>query len=203
VDAFCARVGALAARLVAEGLAAPTEENPLILSAGGSSYFDHVASTLRAARDRLGAVPAVVVLRSGAYVTHDDGLYSRVTPAARGGDGPELSPAFEVWGRVLSRPEPGRAIVDVGRRDAPFDQDLPIPLWRRPQEGGDRAALTATVSALNDQHAFLDLPADEPLAPGEWVGFGISHPCTAADKWNRLLLVDDDDRVTAVLPTYF
>jgi D-serine deaminase-like pyridoxal phosphate-dependent protein len=203
VDEFCGRVGALAARLLEEGLAVPSEGRPLILSAGGSSYFDSVTRALRAARDRLGAVPAVVVLRSGAYVTHDHGLYSRTTPAARGGDGPELSPAFEVWGRVLSRPEPGRAIADVGRRDAPFDQDLPVPLWRRPPEGGERSALTATVSALNDQHAFLDLAADEPLAPGEWVGFGISHPCTAADKWNRLLLVDDDDRITAVLPTYF
>jgi D-serine deaminase-like pyridoxal phosphate-dependent protein len=203
VDEFCGRVGALAARLVGEGLAVPSEEHPLILSAGGSSYFDRVTRALCAARDRLGAVPVVVVLRSGAYVTHDHGLYARVTPAARGGDGPELSPAFEVWGRVLSRPEPGRAIADVGRRDAPFDQDLPVPLWRRPPEGGERSALTATVSALNDQHAFLDLAADEPLAPGEWVGFGISHPCTAADKWNRLLLVDDDDRIVGVLPTYF
>jgi D-serine deaminase-like pyridoxal phosphate-dependent protein len=104
---------------------------------------------------------------------------------------------------VLSRPEPGRAIVDVGRRDAPFDQDLPFPLWRRDVDGGNATALTATVSALNDQHAFLDLPAEQQLRPGEWVGFGISHPCTAVDKWNRLLLVSDDDRVVDVLPTYF
>jgi D-serine deaminase-like pyridoxal phosphate-dependent protein len=181
----------------------PSEERPLVLSAGGSSYFDRVAGALRAAQDGLGPVPAVVVLRSGSYVTHDHGLYARLTPAARGGDGPELTPALELWGRVLSRPEPSRAIVDVGRRDAPFDQDLPLPLWRRAREGGPARELTATAVALNDQHAFLDLPADQPLAPGEWVGFGISHPCTAVDKWNRLLLLDDDERVAAVLPTYF
>ena len=203
VDAFCAGLGRLASRLLEEGLVSPTEERPLILSGGGSSYFDHVAATLRTARDALGTVPAVVVLRSGAYVTHDHGLYARVTPTARGGDGPALSPAFEVWGRVLSRPEPERAIVDVGRRDAPFDQDLPLPLWRRDVDGGNATALTATVTALNDQHAFLDLPAKQQLAPGEWVGFGISHPCTAFDKWNRLLLVEDDDRIVDVLATYF
>lgn len=203
VDAFCARIGELAGRLLHEGLATPSEAAPFLLSAGGSSFFDRVATTLCAARDRLGAVPAVVVIRSGAYVTHDHGFCARLSPLARGGDGPDLTPALEVWGRVLSRPEPGRAIVDVGRRDAPYDQDLPLPLWCRRPEGGDRMPLTATVSALNDQHAFLDLPAEQALAPGQWVGFGISHPCTAVDKWNRLLLVDDDDRVVGILPTYF
>jgi D-serine dehydratase len=203
VDAFCAGLGALAERLLGEGLATPSADRPFILSAGGSSYFDHVATTLGAARDALGAVPAVVVLRSGAYVTHDHGLYARVTPTARGGDGPALQPAFEVWGRVLSRPEAGRAIVDIGRRDAPFDQDLPLPLWRRDADGGEPSSLTASVVSLNDQHAFLDLPDDQPLSPGDWVGFGISHPCTAVDKWNRLLLVDDDERIVDVLHTYF
>jgi D-serine deaminase-like pyridoxal phosphate-dependent protein len=200
---FCTRLGALADRLMAEDLVHPTAERPLVLSAGGSAWFDGVVPALTAARERLAGTPSVVVLRSGAYVTHDHGLYSRVTPAARGGDGPALTPALEVWGRVLSRPEPTRAIVDVGRRDAPFDQDLPLALWRRPSAGGDSAALTARVVDLNDQHAFLDLTVDEALRPGDWVGFGISHPCTAVDKWNLLLLVDDRERIVGQLPTFF
>lgn len=203
VAAFCRRLGALAERLLAEDLLRPSVEQPLILSAGGSAWFDEVVPALRAAQERLGEVPSVVVLRSGAYVTHDHGLYGRVTPASRGGDGPALVPAFEVWGRVLSRPEPSRAIVDVGRRDAPFDQDLPLPLWRRPADGGARVALSARVVDLNDQHAFVDLPADEALAVGDWVGFGISHPCTAVDKWNLLLLLDERERIVDLLPTYF
>jgi D-serine deaminase-like pyridoxal phosphate-dependent protein len=203
VEDFCARLGALAQRLVADGLVAANADRPLILSAGGSAWFDHVVPALRSARERLGETPSVVVLRSGAYVTHDHGLYSRVTPAARGSDGPALMPAFEVWGRVLSRPEPGRAIVDVGRRDAPFDQDLPFPLWRRERGGGSSQDLTARVVELNDQHAFLDLAAEEFLAVGDWVGFGISHPCTAVDKWNLLLVVDDQDRIVDQLPTFF
>jgi D-serine deaminase-like pyridoxal phosphate-dependent protein len=203
VEAFAARLGALAVRLVAGGLVTPSTDSPLILSAGGSAWFDHVVPALRAADDQLGETPSVVVLRSGAYVTHDHGLYARVTPTARGGDGPALVPAFEVWGRVLSRPEPTRAIVDVGRRDAPFDQDLPLALWRRPSAGGPREGLTARVVELNDQHAFLDVPPGESLAVGEWVGFGISHPCTAVDKWNLLLVVDDQDRIVDQLPTFF
>jgi len=203
VAAFCQRLGALAEHLLAEGLLRPSVEQPLILSAGGSAWFDEVVPALRAAQERLGGVPSVVVLRSGAYVTHDHGLYERVTPVSRGGDGPALVPAFEVWGRVLSRPEASRAIVDVGRRDAPFDQDLPLPLWRRPADGGPRLALDARVVDLNDQHAFLDLPVDEALAVGDWVGFGISHPCTAVDKWNLLLLLDEQERIVDLLPTYF
>jgi D-serine deaminase-like pyridoxal phosphate-dependent protein len=79
-EAFGARLGALAVQLVADGLIAPSPDRPVILSAGGSAWFDHVVPALRSARDRLGEVPAVVVLRSGAYVTHDHGLYSHVTP---------------------------------------------------------------------------------------------------------------------------
>ena len=50
---------------------------------------------------------------------------------------------------------------------------------------------------------YLEVPPEEVLAAGEWVGFGISHPCTAVDKWNVLLLVDDGERIVAQLPTFF
>lgn len=143
------------------------------------------------------------MLRSGCYVTHDHGLYHRATPAARGRDGPCLRPALEVWGRVLSRPEATRAIVDVGRRDVSYDQELPYAMWRRPAAGGPASDLTATVVALNDQHAFLDLPDEEVLTVGEWVGFGISHPCTTVEKWNVLLLVDGSGRIVEALDTFF
>jgi D-serine deaminase-like pyridoxal phosphate-dependent protein len=105
---------------------------------------------------------------------------------------------------VLSRPEPELAFADFGRRDAPFDQGLPIPRVVRAVAGdAPRPADGITVTALNDQHAYLALPADDPLAPGEWVGCGISHPCTAFDKWRYLPLVDDDYRVTGAITTYF
>ncbi|MQA01188.1 MAG: amino acid deaminase [Streptosporangiales bacterium] len=199
---FCRRMHAVAVDLVQAGLVQPEPDRPLLVTAGGSAYFDDVAAVL-VDDDSLTGVPKTVVLRSGAYVTHDEGLYARTTAVARGGDGPELTPAFEVWGRVLSRPEPTRAVVDVGRRDAPYDQDLPAPRWRKPAAGGPSSDLQGVGAHLNDQHCFIDLPADEPLAVGEWVGFAISHPCTAFDKWNLVLLLDDSGHVIQELPTRF
>lgn len=60
-----------------------------------------------------------------------------------------------------------------------------------------------SVSALNDQHAFLDLPAEADLAVGDLVRFGISHPCTAFDKWRLVPVVDEEDRVVEVAHTLF
>jgi D-serine deaminase-like pyridoxal phosphate-dependent protein len=203
VREFCRRLRWLAGELHQRDLIDATPERPMVLSAGGSFFFDDVAAVLTAPEGSLAGVPAVVAVRPGCYVTHDHGLYSRVTPAARGGDGPDLTPALEVWGRVISRPEPARAIIDVGRRDISYDHGLPQALWRRPAAGGPRSGLTATVLALNDQHAFLELPGDGSLAVGEWVGFGISHPCTTFDKWNILLLLDESGRVAEELETFF
>lgn len=201
VRAFCQRLVRFASTLVQSGLVAATPEAPMVVSAGGSVFFDDVAAILAEALDE--PVPTEVVLRSGCYVTHDHGLYSRLTPSARGGDGPSLQPALEVWGRVLSTPEPGRAMVDVGRRDVSYDAGLPRAMWRKPASGGPSHDLEVTVSALNDQHAFLELPAGTELRVGDWVGFGVSHPCTTFDKWNVLLLADADDRLLELLATRF
>jgi len=203
VREFCHRLVRLAGELRQRELIEATPERPMILSAGGSVFFDDVVAVLTGQQGDLAGTPTLVVIRSGCYVTHDHGLYSRETPAARGGDGPDLTPALEVWGRVISRAEPTRAIVDVGRRDISYDQELPRALWRRPAAGGPASDLTATVVALNDQHALLDLTEDESLTVGDWVGFGISHPCTTFDKWNVLLLLDESGRVVEELETFF
>ena len=93
-----------------------------ILTVGGSQWFDVIGRELVATQAR-------IVLRSGAYVTHDDGYYRERTPFNRV-DG-ELRPALEVWAHVLSTPEPGLAIVGMGKRDAPYDEGLPVPQARR------------------------------------------------------------------------
>jgi D-serine deaminase-like pyridoxal phosphate-dependent protein len=74
----------------------------IIATAGGSAFFDRVVEALRF--DGLSR-PVRVVLRSGCYITHDDGLYAESTPL------PELRAALELWARVLSCPEPGLAIA--------------------------------------------------------------------------------------------
>ncbi|GAA2128770.1 alanine racemase [Glycomyces algeriensis] len=154
-----------------------------VVSAGGSAYFDRVAVVLGPLAPR-----AEVLLRSGSYLVHDHGCYARTTPAARGGDGPELLPALRGRATVLSRPEPDLAILDAGRRDLPFDQDLPIPLGHNGK--GDWDAAAAQCPEISDQHLFLTGAAG--LAVGDVVELGLSHPCTAFDKWRLIPVVDDE-----------
>ncbi|GAA3653642.1 alanine racemase [Nonomuraea antimicrobica] len=151
-----------------------------ILTVGGSQWFDVIGRELVAAQAR-------VLLRSGAYVTHDDGFYREHTPFNRI-EG-ELRPALEVWAHVLSTPEPGLAVVGMGKRDAPYDEGLPIP-----RRGG------VTVVKMQDQHTVVRATG---LKPGDLLAFGISHPCTAFDKWRVLPLVDRDYRVVGTVSTNF
>jgi D-serine deaminase-like pyridoxal phosphate-dependent protein len=177
-------------------------DRPMI-TAGGSSHFDRVAAAF-------GTVEGVdVVIRSGAYAVHDDLHYAQVTPSIRGA-GPEFIPAISTWASVLSRPEPGRVIIDAGRRDVPFDQDLPIVLdaRRRTDQGLRRIEPgAATVISLNDQHGYLDVDPDSELAVGDLVRLGLSHPCTAFDKWRAIGVVEsieaDDPTVIDAVLTYF
>jgi D-serine deaminase-like pyridoxal phosphate-dependent protein len=41
------------------------------------------------------------------------------------------------------------------------------------------------------------------VSPGDLVCFGISHPCTAFDKWRSIPVVDDDYRIVDIMHTYF
>jgi D-serine dehydratase len=170
---------------------------PFIVTAGGSAYFDVVARELTAA----GRIPVQVILRSGAYLTHDHGLYRTVSPAGRGAAGaPALRPALELWAQVLSRPEPGLALLGAGRRDVGFDSGLPVPL----RVIGSAASTAGwAVTDLNDQHAYLRLDADAALAPGDLVGLGISHPCTTLDKWRVLVVRSDEDTVIDIVRMFF
>ncbi|MDG4665286.1 alanine racemase [Mycobacterium sp. 236(2023)] len=170
-------------------LAPVFETDRVLVSAGGSTYFDDVAETLTGWPAGLSVR---TVLRSGCYLTHDHGLYADTSPLTRGGrDG--LRPAIEVHAQVVSRPEPGLAILTMGRRDVSFDQGMPVPL-----DLPDSA-----VTKLNDQHAYLRLGSRDRVDPGDWLRFGISHPCTTFDKWRVLPVLDAEDRVIDLIRTYF
>jgi D-serine deaminase-like pyridoxal phosphate-dependent protein len=54
-----------------------------------------------------------------------------------------------------------------------------------------------------DQHAFLKVGAGATLKVGDLVGCGISHPCTAFDKWRLIPVVDDGYVVIDAVLTYF
>ena len=175
------------------------------LSAGGSAVFDLVATSLPTELTR----PVRTILRSGCYVTHDSNFYEkfqRQIIARLGGEWrlrPGLKPALEVWTQVQSQPEPGLAILAMGRRDASFDIDLPMPFAR--VRDGVRSDLDAAwrITKMNDQHAYMQVPTGGDARVGDLVGCGISHPCTTFDKWRWLPLVDDDYSVTGAIRTFF
>ncbi|MFF1571587.1 alanine racemase [Leifsonia sp. NPDC058292] len=169
--------------------------SPVILSAGGSAYFDVVSEVLAPRRDLAGANGRVVdvLLRSGAYITHDDGFYQSITPLGRVGGGAFRS-AIHGWATVVSRPEPGLAIVDAGKRDFPYDEGLPIPQAIR-RFGSETTVpfAGASVTRMSDQHSFVSVPPGATIEIGDVLRFGLSHPCTTFDKWRALAVVDDVD----------
>jgi len=204
VDAFLGGMVEMAGQIAAHGLFGAEE---VVLSAGGTAFFDRVGPAFRAA---LPGHQLRRVLRSGCYLTHDSGGYAAAYQRMRREaalDFPEgdLMPALEVWAAVQSRPEPGLAILTMGRRDISFDAGLPQPLaWHRPGASGPPRPLPFhTVRALNDQHAYLKTPGNTPLNVGDLVCFGISHPCTTFDKWAVLLLADAGYDITGAIRTWF
>jgi D-serine deaminase-like pyridoxal phosphate-dependent protein len=186
---FCDGIAQSYEAIANAGLFAETVDP--VISAGGSSFFDIVVERW-ANRLSAAAVRPRIVLRSGCYLTHDDGLYQNSSPFALP-DGPRLRPALHLWAQVVSRPEPGLALLNAGRRDAPYDGALPIPQLIRGRDSASSslALEAAKITQLNDQHAYLALSESSDLRLGEVIRCGISHPCTAFDKWTVVPVVDD------------
>jgi D-serine dehydratase len=201
VDTFMGEMRALVLEL--DGAHLFDQSAEVMISAGGSAFLDRVIAGFG---KPLGlSRPARVVLRSGCYVTHDAVHYKEQSPfGSRLADTGPLEEALEAWGVVLSRPEPGLALLGFGKRDVPHDLELPVPrLAKRQGEVLRTLGAGASITALNDQHAYLKVPDDDELAVGDLVGCGVSHPCTAFDKWRLLPVVDDSYRVLDTFLTYF
>ena len=204
IRAFVASLADLARRCADESLFGG---EPVLLSAGGSAFFDLCTALPRELCGRR----TLVLLRSGCYLTFDDGHYRRLWRRLleRAPDaaalGEPLRPALEVWCSVQSVPEPGLAILTLGKRDVSHDIDLPMPRWRAADGSRRVEACPASwrIDALNDQHAFMRCDPHDMPAVGERVGCAISHPCTTFDKWRALLVVDDDYGVVETVSTYF
>ncbi|MFO1340558.1 MAG: amino acid deaminase [Burkholderiaceae bacterium] len=204
VDGLVGRLQRLATACEAEGL---FETPQPLVSAGGSAVFDLVADGLA----RLtGGRAWRGLLRSGCYVTHDDGAYRRYAQAVNRrlgcADASGLTAALEVWAVVQSCPEPGLAILGAGKRDASADWGLPVAL--KFAHAGERtlhpAPASWVVDKMNDQHAYLTLgDAGVPLQVGDRVALGISHPCTTFDKWRWMPIVDEAYTVVDALTTHF
>jgi D-serine dehydratase len=204
VQGLMDRVDAIAREAIAQGWFAHEE---IILTAGGSAIFDLVAERLLPDLGR----PVRGVLRSGCYLTHDHQRYTRYLCCVgeRLNLRETLKPALEVLACVQSQPEPGLALLSMGKRDVAYDLDLPQPVWRSDGRGGAPQPVPAhwRIDALNDQHAYLRF---DPVAPqterpqlGETVASGISHPCTTFDKWRWLPVVDEGCVVVDAVTTWF
>lgn len=203
VQGLTDRLQALAQRMEHDDL---FEAETVIVTAGGSAVFDLVAPALKLTLRR----PVQGVLRSGCYLTHDDGFYQRMGHAANRrlgcADADGLQAALRVWARVQSVPEPGLAILNAGKRDLGTDMGLPRAVaWAA---AGGRSVVEAPagweVTGLNDQHAYLRLAAGAATpAVGDVVGLGISHPCTTFDKWRWMARVDVGLGVVGAVTTEF
>ncbi|QIG47401.1 amino acid deaminase [Nordella sp. HKS 07] len=184
----------------------------VLLTAGGTVFYDLVTRHFSKAKM---SRPFRVVLRCGCYLTHDSASYVTHFEQLRARNswvddlGPGPQAALEVWAYVQSRPEAGKVLLTVGRRDISFDSAMPTPLkWIRPAKGATAADLRPigpdhVVTGLNDQHCHLQIPETSPLAVGDMVAFGISHPCTTFDKWQVICVVDDDYNVVSAIRTFF
>lgn len=206
VSEFVAFLAGIAGACAREGLFA---DGPVLLSAGGSAFYDLVVDGF--GRAEIGR-ETILLTRSGCYLTHDSALYkdffarleTRTPAVAQLGEG--LKPALQLWAYVQSRPEAEKTVLTLGRRDASFDAGPPVPeLWFRP---GTHARPTpfgegCKVTELNDQHTHMTVPAESPLAVGDMVAFGVSHPCTTFDKWQYMFIVDDNYRVVSAIRTFF
>lgn len=181
---------------------------PVLLSGAGSAWFDVVAEEFTGAK--LGS-SVEIVLRPGCYLTHDVGAYRRAHARMLGSNAvaqslhSELMPALHIWACVQSIPEPARAIITMGRRDAAFDSGLPVPaLHYRP---GDKAPKPAPshweVTKLMDQHAYMRIEKESEVRVGDMIAFDICHPCLTFDKWRALPIVDKEFNVVDVAQTFF
>ena len=181
---------------------------PIVLSAGGSAFFDLVAAgfdSIRLSRQVLR------VLRSGCYLTQDHFGYARdferVLREHRLAVPPgKLQPALEVWSYVQSRPDPDKVLLTMGKRDVGYDAGLPQPIrWFRPGGIPAPAAIPAgcSITSLNDQHAHMTIAPEAPFEVGDMIAVGIAHPCTTFERWQLLMLVDDQLDIIGAVRTFF
>lgn len=177
-----------------------------IITGAGSAWYDVVAECLANLTDYL------AIIRPGCYAIHDTGIYldaqSKVLQRAQvnqgyacelGGD---LESALEVWAYVISRPEPTKLVVGLGKRDVAFDAGLPIA--ERGYRSGQAISVKGlTATAVMDQHTFVETDGSSEIEVGDMIAFSTSHPCLTFDKWRYIAISDDDHQVTNWVETCF
>ena len=175
----------------------PFVKNKIIITAGGSSFFDYVEEEFAEFDGE-----SEIILRSGGYVSHDHIHYENLNPFMNMQSLDQFIPALELWSQVLSIPDPKLAILNFGKRDAGNDLDNPVPIKKFSMNQALVSEFKGVINKLNDQHAFMSI-SERTLEIGQKVGLGISHPCTNFDKWRLIPLVDDNYDVKDCIFTQF
>ena len=184
------------------------ELDKILLSGAGSAWYDLVTKHFKAS-----ALPDSVmpIIRPGSYVIHDTGMCNAFQDAvlkrseAAGQMPGRLQNCLEVLAYVQSIPEPGLAIIAMGKRDIGFSDGLPSPEWhfRIGSEKPNIAPAHWEVFELMDQHTFMRINAADNIKVGDMLAFSASHPCLTCDKWREFVVVDDALNVIDRWPTFF
>jgi D-serine deaminase-like pyridoxal phosphate-dependent protein len=140
-----------------------------VVSSGGTGTYDIA-----------GRVEGVTEIQAGSYALMDSD-YAAV--------GVPFEQAFMVLGTVVSRPQPTRCVADCGHKAVTKDHGNP------PVRGIDEA----TVTALNDEHAVIELPASSTLAIGDRVELIPSHTDPTVNLHDVFYAVEGD-RVVGIWP---
>jgi D-serine deaminase-like pyridoxal phosphate-dependent protein len=129
--------------------------------------------------DISGRVDGVTEIQAGSYALMDTDYGSVGVP---------FEQAFFVLGTIVSRPSPERCVADCGHKSMTKDHGHPAV---------DLAS--ATVTALNDEHAVIAVPASCALAIGDRVRLIPSHTDPTVNLHDVFYAVDGD-RVIGVWP---
>lgn len=159
------------------------ETSTPVFTMGGSAFPDRVVNHL----PLRSAIPmARFLVRPGCYVTHDHGIYAQVSPFA------DLRPAVTVEALVISVPEAGLAVIGAGKRDLPYDAGVPVPLSAQSGDEAPRDLGNSSAGALFDHHTVLRTSRHVDVS--DVLRLGISHPCSAFDRWPSYLAELPDGR---------
>lgn len=179
-----------------------------IITGAGSAWYDIVAKTLS---EHEFAQTYRVVLRPGCYLIHDTGIYHQAQQAVLSRsqlacdiDG-GLESSLSVWAYVLSLPEPGLAIIGMGKRDVAFDAGFPTAeVIYSPKTAVLSIPKGAfQIEKMMDQHSMLRYPEQQVLQVGDMLNFSTSHPCLTFDKWRQIGVVEHDWVITKTITTQF
>jgi D-serine deaminase-like pyridoxal phosphate-dependent protein len=133
-----------------------------VVSTGGTGTFD-----------LSGRWPGVTEIQAGSYALMDSDY---------GDVGVPFEQAFFVLGTVVSRPLPERVVADCGHKSATKDHGNPTVV------GIEGARMTA----FNDEHATIEVPAATAIAVGDRLRMRPSHTDPTVNLHDAFYVLDGD-----------